>query len=325
MQGMNADALRSDDDGARQTDPTRNPTRLSTLHDSPGTATRTGRGTCPRNHCVAPITKRAYSGPRTDSPTPRGSCAAISAGHGALAGDDRHDLIERHPMALQFPEKKHLRLAPLGLVLAAGLTLSACGGGDDASSDSSSSDSSASESSSSASGGASEGASGGASDGASGGASAGASAGAEGDAAAGGAAGAEGGDAAAGGEGAAGGDAAAGAEGGDAAAGAEGDAAAGGAAGAEGGAGAEDAAGAEGGAASGAVDPYNGGVPESVGVDPGAAPSIQPGPYTVTQGDTLGYISTLSGITVDDIAAANGLSNVDQLEVGQTITIPEAG
>lgn len=209
MQGMNADALRSDDDGARQTDPTRNPTRLSTLHDSPGTATRTGRGTCPRNHCVAPITKRAYSGPRTDSPTPRGSCAAISAGHGALAGDDRHDLIERHPMALQFPEKKHLRLAPLGLVLAAGLTLSACGGGDDASSDSSSSDSSASESSSSASGGASEGASGGASDGASGGASAGASAGAEGDAAAGGAAGAEGGDAAAGGEGAAGGDAAA--------------------------------------------------------------------------------------------------------------------
>ena len=189
-------------------------------------------------------------------------------------------------MALLFPEKKHLRLAPLGLVLAAGLTLSACGGGDDASSDSSSSDSSASESSSSASGGASEGASGGASDGASGGASAGASAGAEGDAAAGGAAGAEGGDAAAGGEG---------------------------------------AAGAEGGAASGAVDPYNGGVPESVGVDPGAAPSIQPGPYTVTQGDTLGYISTLSGITVDDIAAANGLSNVDQLEVGQTITIPEAG
>lgn len=66
-------------------------------------------------------------------------------------------------------------------------------------------------------------------------------------------------------------------------------------------------------------------MPESVGVDPGAAPSIQPGPYTVTQGDTLGYISTLSGITVDDIAAANGLSNVDQLEVGQTITIPEAG
>ena len=38
------------------------------------------------------------------------------------------------PMALQFPEKKRLRLAPLGLVLAAGLTLSACGGGDDASS-----------------------------------------------------------------------------------------------------------------------------------------------------------------------------------------------
>ncbi|MGD7005224.1 LysM peptidoglycan-binding domain-containing protein, partial [Kocuria palustris] len=101
--------------------------------------------------------------------------------------------------------------------------------------------------------------------------------------------------------------------------------AAGGAAGAEGGAGAEGAAGAEGGAAAGAADPYNGGVPESVGVPPGAAPSIQPGPYTVTQGDTLGYISTLSGITVDDIAAANGLSNVDQLEVGQTITIPEAG
>lgn len=55
-------------------------------------------------------------------------------------------------MAPLFPEKRNLRLAPLGLVLAAGLTLSACGGGDDASSDSS-----ASESSSSASGGASEG------------------------------------------------------------------------------------------------------------------------------------------------------------------------
>lgn len=44
--------------------------------------------------------------------------------------------------------------------------------------------------------------------------------------------------------------------------------------------------------------------------------------YVVTSGDTLGNIAERYGVTVDAIAAANGITNVHELEVGQELVIP---
>ena len=49
-----------------------------------------------------------------------------------------------------------------------------------------------------------------------------------------------------------------------------------------------------------------------------------PGPllYTVQEGDTLGAIAQIYDLSVEDLMAANGLSNPHVLQVGQTLVIP---
>ncbi len=55
------------------------------------------------------------------------------------------------------------------------------------------------------------------------------------------------------------------------------------------------------------------------------APLPENGIHVVQAGDTLFKLALLYGVTVDEIAAANGLADVDTLEVGQEIKIPEPG
>ena len=50
-----------------------------------------------------------------------------------------------------------------------------------------------------------------------------------------------------------------------------------------------------------------------------------PGAYTVQTGDTLGEIAEQFGVTVEALAAANGITNPDTLDVGQVLTIPIPG
>lgn len=47
--------------------------------------------------------------------------------------------------------------------------------------------------------------------------------------------------------------------------------------------------------------------------------------HIVQSGDTLFRIAVQYGVTVEEIAAANGLTNVDVLEVGQQLLIPAPG
>jgi beta-lactamase class A len=47
-----------------------------------------------------------------------------------------------------------------------------------------------------------------------------------------------------------------------------------------------------------------------------------PGTYTVKTGDTLWDIARANGASVDDLAQLNGLSNADQLSVGQALRLP---
>ncbi|MEW5986796.1 MAG: LysM peptidoglycan-binding domain-containing protein [Chloroflexota bacterium] len=47
--------------------------------------------------------------------------------------------------------------------------------------------------------------------------------------------------------------------------------------------------------------------------------------YQVQAGDTLGAISERFGVSVEEIAVANNLVDVDTLEVGQTLIIPAPG
>ena len=55
------------------------------------------------------------------------------------------------------------------------------------------------------------------------------------------------------------------------------------------------------------------------------APALEDGVYVVKSGDTLGQIAFIYGISVEDIMAANNLTNADVLDVGQELIIPEAG
>lgn len=50
-----------------------------------------------------------------------------------------------------------------------------------------------------------------------------------------------------------------------------------------------------------------------------------PSTHVVQTGETLLTISQIYGVTVDDIAVANGLDNINILSVGQELTIPEPG
>ena len=55
------------------------------------------------------------------------------------------------------------------------------------------------------------------------------------------------------------------------------------------------------------------------------APLPENGIHVVKAGDTLFKLALLYGVSVDEIAAANGLTDVDTLEIGQEIKIPEPG
>ena len=54
-------------------------------------------------------------------------------------------------------------------------------------------------------------------------------------------------------------------------------------------------------------------------------PPLEDGVYVVRDGDTLGQIAFIYNITVEDLMAANGLTNPDVLEVGQQLVIPDPG
>jgi LysM repeat protein len=63
------------------------------------------------------------------------------------------------------------------------------------------------------------------------------------------------------------------------------------------------------------------GTPEAAATESGDGPTV----YVVQSGDTLGSISTQFDVPIDDIMAANELSNPDVLFVGQELTIPIGG
>jgi LysM repeat protein len=67
-----------------------------------------------------------------------------------------------------------------------------------------------------------------------------------------------------------------------------------------------------------AVDPTSA---EPGGSLPGLA-TITPAVYVVQAGDTLGSIANEFGVSVEDLMAANGLTDPNVLDVGQTLTIP---
>ena len=50
---------------------------------------------------------------------------------------------------------------------------------------------------------------------------------------------------------------------------------------------------------------------------------IQPSPYKVVRGDTLGSIAKKYGYTVDELAKHNGIKNPNLIRVGQMIRFPE--
>lgn len=54
-------------------------------------------------------------------------------------------------------------------------------------------------------------------------------------------------------------------------------------------------------------------------------PALEDGVYVVRAGDTLGQIAFVYNVSVADLMAANNLTNPDRLDVGQRLTIPEAG
>jgi LysM repeat protein len=55
-------------------------------------------------------------------------------------------------------------------------------------------------------------------------------------------------------------------------------------------------------------------------------PVLQPGgTYTVQAGDTLFSIAQRYGITVEALARANNITNVNRLDIGQVLTIPAEG
>ena len=59
---------------------------------------------------------------------------------------------------------------------------------------------------------------------------------------------------------------------------------------------------------------------------PSAASPTPSGPllYTVQEGDTLGAIARTYGVSIEDLMAANGITDPNLLHVGQTLTIPLA-
>jgi murein DD-endopeptidase MepM/ murein hydrolase activator NlpD len=57
-------------------------------------------------------------------------------------------------------------------------------------------------------------------------------------------------------------------------------------------------------------------------LNPGTVSAQSPATYTVQPGDTLGVIATRLGVGLDALAAANGIVDVNVIEVGQVLVIP---
>lgn len=64
--------------------------------------------------------------------------------------------------------------------------------------------------------------------------------------------------------------------------------------------------------------------PTPVAIEPTAEPATET-TYIVVAGDTLFKIALEHNVTVDEIAAANGIIDIDSLEVGQELIIPAPG
>ncbi len=64
--------------------------------------------------------------------------------------------------------------------------------------------------------------------------------------------------------------------------------------------------------------------PETPVVEPTQPPAAEQ-TYTVAAGDTLFSIAQRYGVTVEELAARNGIVNVHRIEVGQVLVIPAAG
>ncbi len=62
--------------------------------------------------------------------------------------------------------------------------------------------------------------------------------------------------------------------------------------------------------------------PEETAVPPAEGSADCPASVTIDSGDTLFSLALRYGVTVEDLAAANGLEDIDQLSVGQVINIP---
>lgn len=63
----------------------------------------------------------------------------------------------------------------------------------------------------------------------------------------------------------------------------------------------------------------------AVPAEPTPEPTTGPQVHTVRAGDTLFTISQQYGVSVEEIAQANNITNVNVLEVGQQLTIPAPG
>lgn len=74
----------------------------------------------------------------------------------------------------------------------------------------------------------------------------------------------------------------------------------------------------------------NGEAEQPAGEEPTDATGAEPTPagpviHTVVAGDTLGSLATQYDVTIEDIAAANELSDIHSLDVGQQLLIPIGG
>jgi LysM repeat protein len=78
----------------------------------------------------------------------------------------------------------------------------------------------------------------------------------------------------------------------------------------------------------GLSDPYVISVGQEIKIPGGAAAAASTsqrsggGSYTVQSGDTLGSIASKNGTTVDALAKANGIADVNALQVGQELQLP---